>query len=186
MTTKQSQKERTHQQILAAAAGLFRDAGYKPTRIDHIMESIGMTVGGFYNHFDSKDALLRDVVDNSVSFAVDDVDDAGPAVSLDQILDLYLSTEHRDNPAHGCIAPCLSAEIARADGEVRDAYSEFVNQAVEKLVPLVRAGAGLTKRQRAIAIASMLVGALSMARAVNEEELSCQILAACRKAAAKL
>lgn len=188
MTTKQEQKQQTHQQILSAAASLFREDGYKPTRIDHIMDSIGMTVGGFYNHFDSKDALFRDVVDSTVSFVVegDDSDGAEPAYDLEEILSMYLSEEHRDNPASGCIAPCLSAEISRADDDVREAYSEFVNRVVEKLALRVDSGGGLTKRQRATAIVSMLVGGLSLARAVGDEQTSKQILKACRKAASQI
>ena len=116
MTAKQAQKERTRRQIIDAAGAMFRESGYKPTRIDHIMNSIGLTVGGFYNHFDSKDALFRAVVDETVSIAVeaDDPTSSEPAHDLKSILDIYLSLEHRDHPAGGCIVPCLSAEIARS------------------------------------------------------------------------
>jgi TetR/AcrR family transcriptional repressor of nem operon len=188
MTTKQEQKKQTRKKIIGAASGLFREEGYKPTRIDNIMESIGLTVGGFYNHFDSKDALFREVVDNTVSFVVegDDPGGAEPVHSLEQILNMYLSEEHRDAPANGCIAPCLSAEIARADDDVRAAYSAFVNRVVDKIAVSVDSGGGLTKRQRAIAIVSMLVGALSLARAVGDEQTSKQILKASRKAAGQI
>ena len=188
MTTKQEQKKQTREKIIGAASGLFREDGYKPTRIDHIMESIGMTVGGFYNHFDSKDALFRDVVDNTVSPVVEGHDPQGtePAFGLEEIVNMYLSEAHRDNPSSGCIAPCLSAEIARADDEVRAAYSEFVNRVVDNLAVVVESGGGLTKRQRAIAIVSMLVGGLSLARAVGDEKTSKQILTATRKAAGQI
>jgi TetR/AcrR family transcriptional repressor of nem operon len=185
MTTKQAQKERTHQQIIAAAGAMFREAGYKPTRIDHIMDSIGLTVGGFYNHFDSKDGLLREVVDSTVSFAVeaDDPNASEPAHRLEEILDMYLSQEHRDHPAGGCIVPCLSAEIARANDEVRDAYSAFINRIVDKLATQLEPKSDLTARERATATVAMLVGALLIARAVNDEETSNQFLNATREAA---
>ena len=147
-----------------------------------------MTVGGFYNHFDSKDALFRDVVDDTVSPVVEGEDPEGtePAFVLEEIVNMYLSEEHRDNPAGGCIAPCLSAEIARADDDVRAAYSAFINRVVDKLAVGVEPGGGLTKRQRAIAIVSMLVGGLSLARAVGDEKTSKQILKATRKAASQI
>ncbi len=188
MTTKQQQKEQTHKRILSAAGKLFRKAGYKPTRIDHVMESIGLTVGGFYNHFDSKDALLRELVENTVSFSVeaDDPKSKQAAHSVDEMLDIYLSKEHRDNPGSGCILPCLSSEIARADDDVRDAYTDFVNRIVHKIAAGVDSGDGLTRRQRAMAIVAMSVGGLLLSRAVNDESTSGQILNASRKAARQM
>ena len=188
MNSKQAQKKQTREQILVAAARCFREEGYKPTRIDHIMESIGLTVGGFYNHFDSKDALFREVVDKTVSFAVeaDDPNSQQAARSLDEILDMYLSKEHRDNPASGCILPCLSGEISRADDDVRGAYTSFVNRIVDKIAADVDTGDAFTNRQRAMAVVAMAVGALLLARAVNDEKTSDEILTASRKAASQM
>ena len=106
-----------------------------------------------------------------------------PAHRLEEIVDMYLSHEHRDHPAGGCIVPCLSAEIARADDEVRDAYTAFVNRIIDKLATQLEPQADLTEHQRATAIVAMLVGALLIARAVSDESTSNQFLNATRKAA---
>src|ERR1700679_672106 len=105
MNRKQDQRERTHDEILAAAGRLFRRDGVEPTGIGQIMDTIGLTVGGFYNHFESKDALFREVVDTTVSKTVEVEAPAEPEREhyARDVAARYLTTEHRDNPAGGCL-----------------------------------------------------------------------------------
>ncbi len=188
MNQKAQQREQTHAQILSAASRTFRTEGIENSGIGKIMNSIGMTVGGFYNHFDSKSSLVHEVIDRNVSTVVEgDEPDAKQAVhSLDEILDMYLSEAHREDVANGCLLPCLSSEIARADDDVREAYTAFVRRMFDKLMPAVESGGGLSKRQRAMSIVATAVGGLMLARAVNDKAVSQQILAACRKAAGQI
>ena len=188
MNQRIEQHEETHAEILAAAGRLFREEGFENAGIGKIMRSIGKTVGGFYNHFDSKNDLFRDVVENTVSFPVEGKhpEKSTAAHRPEEILEMYLSEFHRDNPSVGCLVPSLSAEIARADDDVRDAYTEFVERMLDKMTKEMPAGDGLTKRQRAMAFMAMLVGGLLLARAVNDPETSVEMLEASRKAAVQI
>jgi TetR/AcrR family transcriptional repressor of nem operon len=188
MNRKKDQRQQTHEQILEAARRLFRQDGYKPTRIEQIMDSIGLTVGGFYNHFGSKDELFREVVETTASAAVSagEKGKSDPAERTRRFAKRYLSTEHRDNPAGGCLLPSLSAEIARADESVRSAYTRFVTRSIDKLAESMAPGDSRSASKRAWAVLALSVGGLLLARAVNDEEISRVILAACREAAEKV
>ena len=184
MNRMQLQKQRTHEQILAAAGQLFRATGYRNTGIDQLMHSLGLAVGGFYNHFDSKEALFREVVDSTVSEAVESIasDDVSPEDYRRNVTNRYLSAEHRDNPAVGCILPCLSAEVARANDDVRSAYTRFVTRIVGRMAEKLPDDDQLSSDERAWSLMAMAVGGLMLSRAVDDEELSQRILAACREA----
>jgi TetR/AcrR family transcriptional repressor of nem operon len=188
MNRKQDQRERTHDEILAAAGRLFRSDGFEPTGIGQIMDTIGLTVGGFYNHFESKDALFREVVDTTVSktVEVDAPAEPEPEHYARDVAARYLTTEHRDNPAGGCLLPCLSADVARADDEVRTAYARFVTRVVEKMARSMPDGDSRSAEERAWAVTALCVGGLLLSRAVPDKELSERILAACRDAAGEI
>jgi TetR/AcrR family transcriptional repressor of nem operon len=184
MNRKQDQHQQTHEQIINASGRLFRAEGYKPTGIGQIMESIGLTVGGFYNHFESKGALFEEVVRSTISKTIE-VDEAigrDPQYTRD-VAERYLSSKHRDDPAGGCLLPALSADVARADDAVRAEYTRFVTRVVEKMASQMSDRRGRSAEERAWAVTALSVGGLLMARAVNDEELSDFILATCRKAA---
>ncbi len=184
MNRMQVQKQQTHEQILEAAGQLFRERGYGGTGLDRVMQSIGLTIGGFYNHFESKDALFREVVDSTISGAVEaeELEGVPPKEFRRQAVRRYLSTEHRDNPAAGCILPCLSAEVARSNDEVRSAYTAFVQRIVGRIADNLPDDEQLSADERAWSLMAMAVGGLMLSRAVNGEELSQSILAACRAA----
>ena len=188
MNRKQDQRQQTHDEILAAARRLFRADGYKPTGIGQIMDSIGLTVGGFYNHFESKDALFREVVDRTIneSTEVAAAGETDSAQFVRRIANQYLSTEHRDDPAGGCLLPALSAEVARADEDVRAAYTRSLTHGVDKMSENMVARDGRSAQERAWAVTALSVGGLLLSRAVNDEALSQCILAACRETAEQI
>jgi len=182
------QHDETHAAILAAAGQMFRENGFENAGIGQIMKSIGKTVGGFYNHFDSKSDLFRGIIDDTVSFPIegDEPENDSAAHCPEEVLDMYLSEFHRDNPGIGCIVPSLSAEIARSNDEVRDAYTAFIKRMYSKMAIGMTPGNGLTRRQRAMAALAMAVGGLLIARAVNDVQMSDEILQATRKAAPRI
>ena len=183
MNRKQVQRQQTHDQIVDAARRLFRAEGYKPTGIGQIMSSVGLTVGGFYNHFESKDALFEEVVRSTVSKAVE-VGEAGLSDPqyMHDVAHRYLSSAHRDDPAGGCLLPALSADVARSDDPVRAEYTRLVTRVIENMASHMSDRDDRSAEERAWAAMALCVGGLLLSCAVNDEELSDFILATCRKA----
>jgi TetR/AcrR family transcriptional repressor of nem operon len=183
-------KEETRKKILSAAARLFRQHGYGGVGIDAVMSEAGLTAGGFYAHFPSKEALFAEAMatalaDNKVktpeplSFAKIET------APLRTLVTSYLSRTHRDRVAEGCPLPALTPDVARASEATRDVYEQklegFIKR-VEALLPETSAAA----RDRALAIIVQCVGGVMLSRAVNDEALSNRILKSCREAAMKI
>jgi TetR/AcrR family transcriptional repressor of nem operon len=173
-------KARSHERIVEIAAARLRESGTAGPGVAELMKAAGLTHGGFYKHFDSRDDLVAEAVDR----ALRDNDGfmttlrAGAAdahAALGLFVDWYTSAEHRDTPGAGCAVVSFGADAPRADQRVRMAY---VGQVQRYLVHLE---ALLGDRKRAAAALSALVGAVLVARAVGPGELSDEILAAARE-----
>ena len=169
-------KQATRERIVAIAAARFRRDGVAATGIAPIMEEAGLTHGGFYAHFESKEALVRESLDAALAQTRARQERAG-AAGLSGRIEHYLSPAHRDAPAQGCAVAALVAEIARHPEATRallTARLEAIFARYESLLP-----AGLpaaARRGRAIAIFALLLGTLQLARAVSDPALSSQIL----------
>src|SRR2546427_7474772 len=127
-------KQRTHQRILDTAAGLFRKRGYAATGVDAVMTSAGLTAGGFYAHFRSKQALLAEALELAFQRSRDHWRSRlqgreGPAWVRAHITS-YLSQEHRDAAEHGCPMPALGAEIARLSPTSREIFEQHLSRLV--------------------------------------------------------
>ena len=151
------------------------------------MSAAGLTAGGFYAHFPSKRALLADVLRASLEetrvllFAgLDHLE--GPAW-LRSVVGKYLSRSHRDGPGGGCALPSLSAEVAREGKVPRQALQAYVRQLAAELAPRTPAAPGLEPEDRVLATIALLSGALTLARAVEDPELSDRILRSARRLA---
>jgi TetR/AcrR family transcriptional regulator, transcriptional repressor for nem operon len=174
-------KEATREKILAEAARRFREEGIDAVGVANLMGGLGLTQGGFYNHFDSKDALAREAVTQALGATREQMEHDGSLVTL---VERYLSTAHRDHPGNGCATAALSQEIARASDTVREGFTDELG----KILAAIRGAlpsAMPTRQKKATAMQffSLLVGSMSLARAVNAPALSDDILAAGRKAA---
>lgn len=181
MRYENGHKEATREKILGEAARRFREEGIDAVGVANLMGGIGLTQGGFYNHFQSKDALAREAMTNALEATKARFEKDGSVAAL---VERYLSTAHRDHPGRGCPAVTLSQEIARASDEVRDGFTDEL----EKILAAIRGGlpADMSARQKkatAMAVFSSMVGSMTLARAVNDPALSDDILAAGRKAA---
>jgi TetR/AcrR family transcriptional repressor of nem operon len=173
------QKAKTHERIVKLASKRFREKGLAGFGIAELMKEAGLTVGGFYKHFDSRDDLVAEAVSSAFGGWKRRVDAAkvgGPSVSLAKLIDDYLNEAHRDNPGMGCAFSALAPEIARSDKRTRALTSEQVRKDIQLIAGLLPDKDKSRARSRAILTFSALVGAMSLARAVADEALSREIL----------
>jgi TetR/AcrR family transcriptional regulator, transcriptional repressor for nem operon len=179
MGHSRAEKARTHKHIVSIASKKFRAEGLARVGIAELMKQAGLTVGGFYKHFDSRDDLVAEAVSSSFGGwkrRVDAAKSGGPSVSLSKLIDDYLNEAHRDNPGTGCAFSALAPEIARSDKRTRSLTSEQLRNDIQLIATLLPGRDRGTARSRAILIVSALVGAMSLARAVSDETLSREIL----------
>jgi TetR/AcrR family transcriptional repressor of nem operon len=179
MGSSRADKRRHHDQIVGVAASRFREDGIDRVGVADLMHDAGLTHGGFYRHFESRDELVAEAVER----ALHDGGQAMAAVAeapddpLAAVIDAYLSTLHRDNLASSCAVTTLAADVARSSPRARAAYTRQVGSYIELLARLLPSMPADRGRAAAISALSTLVGAVSMARAVGDEALSREILA---------
>jgi TetR/AcrR family transcriptional regulator, transcriptional repressor for nem operon len=178
MNAKLAQKQRTHEGILASAAKLLRQRGLAGARVADVMAGAGLTVGGFYAHFSSKESLVDEVLRRTARELR-----AGLFAGLEQkpasdraevVLKRYLSARHRDNREAGCPFPAITSEIANQHEQHRPVLAEQLSALITELQPLV------ASRALAVGLVALMYGGLSMARALGPTELSDEVLRACR------
>ena len=177
------QKADSRKRILEAASRLFKQRGYDGVGIDEIMAAASMTAGGFYAHFPSKRALFAEVVKHLPTR--DQIREASATMPADQalrsVMERYLSGYHRDSVGEGCPVAPLAASISRADGEVKRAFDGAFDGLAKEMEALMGAG-----RDEVYPLMALLLGGLTLSRAVGKEEISDRILAACRDLAMKI
>lgn len=192
----QEQKRLNRDKIVSAAGEGFRLRGISGTGIDKLMKAAGMTHGGFYNHFSSKEELAQEVLRQNLSASLDDVALArethadSARAALHAIIDGYVSTRHRDHPETGCASAALVADAGRHgaaiqaqyDGGLRGYITAFTEMLLEDAARCDVQLDPVEAREEAIAIFSQMVGALLVSRAVAaaSPELSDEVLAANR------
>lgn len=153
------------EKIVAAAAKLFRERGIAAVGVAELMAAVGMTHGGFYKHFESKDALIAEACAHSFAEPGGNLrataEAAKPGEELRAIVDSYLSRRHRDNPGRGCAVAALGGEVGNRENPAREA----IQAGRERLVALVaRYLKGEDAKDRASAFVATMVGALITAR----------------------
>jgi TetR/AcrR family transcriptional repressor of nem operon len=186
------QKALNRERIVAAASQGFKARGIDGVAIEELMKTAGMTHGGFYNHFASKEDLALEVLNQGFTASLDTVDSligAHPRSSraaLNAIIDSYLTTYHRDHPEDGCASAALAADAGRHGIQAQEQYRRGLQGYITAITDLLRAGAQQTDtklnprraREQAIALFSQLVGAQLIARAIAQADpaLSDEIL----------
>ncbi|MFI6600591.1 TetR/AcrR family transcriptional regulator [Nonomuraea sp. NPDC050536] len=179
-----AQAELHRQEVLDAASALVRENGADRVTVPEVMAAAGLTHGGFYRHFRSKDDLLAQA--GAAAFAervrfmeriLESTDDK-PAARR-EFIENYLSVTHRDNAGQGCATAALAADVTRAEAgsPLRDAYLDGLRNMIDKLGELGERPAEGSDRERELLIElTMLVGALTLARACAGDDLSERIL----------
>ena len=182
MRHSNAEKAKTHKRIVAIASKRFREEGLAGIGIADLMKEAGLTVGGFYKHFKSRDTLVAEAVGSALELWKRQVDAAasgGPPVTYESLVDDYLSEAHRDHPGTGCAVGALAEDIARSDKRTRAVVTRDIRDNIELLATLIRDTNDKDKgtaRSHAVLTYCALVGAIGMARAVSDERLSREIL----------
>jgi len=169
-----SRKEITHNRILDTAARAIRRSGYSGTGVADIMKEAGLTHGGFYAHFSSRDAMLAEAADKAgeetVAIAEQIFATVPEGQALQALMNAYLSNEHMANIENGCSFAALGSEMPRQAPEVRKAST----CRIKEMIDLIKSK--LTNQpnayEKALVMMSTMVGTLLLSRAVDDNELS--------------
>lgn len=171
-------KAETRQRIIDEASQRLRKDGIEGTGLVPLMKALGLTHGGFYAHFDSKDALVQAALEAAATQALDTWRASGDPAQLRALIDDYLSAQHRDQPDQGCALPTLAAELGLRGTPSRTADT-LASGLAEALAPVsVKADAA----DAGIVALATMVGAVTLARAMADAGASERILAAARAA----
>lgn len=169
-------KEITHERIVETAARAIRRSGYHGTSVADIMKEAGLTHGGFYAHFASREAMLAEAADRAGAEAVDAslriAAEAPPEQAFQWLAAAYLSDEHLQNPEQGCPIAALGSEMPRQAPEVRRAATRRIKEMIDVFARQSPDWGQPGAHDRALVAVSTMVGALLLARAVDEPKLS--------------
>jgi AcrR family transcriptional regulator len=172
------QKAKARQAILKAGASALRTSGFNGIGVDGLAASARVTSGAFYSNFSNKESLLEEVIATCVGEPFIDSESGSLAERQDRLrkwLAMYISTSHRADPASGCVMPTLSADVARSNPEIRATYQRKMLELVRKMSNLLD-GTEPDRKTRAWSIIAMMVGALTIARAMPDGEAANQAL----------
>ncbi|MFJ1470755.1 TetR/AcrR family transcriptional regulator [Massilia orientalis] len=172
----QERKEATHERIVDVAARAIRRSGYGGTGVADIMKEAGLTHGGFYAHFASRDALLAEAGDRagaeSVALAADIAAAAPAGEALQHIMEVYLSDEHLGAIETGCPIAALGSEMPRQAPEVRHAATSRIKEMIDLLARQMPDWGEPEAHERAMMLVCGLVGTIMIARAVDDPKMS--------------
>jgi TetR/AcrR family transcriptional repressor of nem operon len=177
MRVSKEKAAENREKILGEAARLFRERGLLSVGVDELAEAAGLSYGSLYSHFGSKDAMTAEAVRQaSLDFAARMKDKKSWGAYLAQ----YLSAEHRDHPGQGCAVATLACDMRGQSRSVRRAFTENVKGALERIGARMAPGGKKAREDDILVAVSTLVGAMVMARGVDDPALSDRILAAAK------
>jgi TetR/AcrR family transcriptional repressor of nem operon len=179
MRVSRTKAAENRERILDVATRLFRERGIDGIGVADLMKSAGLTHGGFYGHFKSKDDLVAQACGRAVARMRDNWIKALDQTSGDPVhalADTYLAAKHRDNAGRGCTIAALGSEIARQSTTVRHIFTEELKPFIDYLSAIVQGSSSSLRRERAITLYASLVGAIVIARAVDDAEFSKETL----------
>jgi TetR/AcrR family transcriptional regulator, transcriptional repressor for nem operon len=173
-----AQAATNRERIIAEAARLFRQGGFDGISIADVTKSAGLTHGGFYGHFDSKEELMAEACQRAVGSMLEDWR-AVTQKSKDPLAAItkpYLSMRHRDDAGAGCLMAALGPEVSRQAAPVRNVVTDCLRSVLDALAHLTVGKTAAQRRKEAIVTFATLVGALVVARAINDPTLAEEIL----------
>jgi len=187
MRYSREHKQETHAKIVKKAAVLLREKGAHGIGVADLMKEAGLTHGGFYAHFDSREALVIEAFAYAMDRSTErwrKIAEQTPADKrLTTIIQSYLTPVHRDDPGHGCAVPALGAEIARESPKTRKAFAAKLEQMIDMITDQVSGVPRKAARKQAVATLATMIGTLVLARIAGNGEFSDEILDVGREAA---
>jgi TetR/AcrR family transcriptional repressor of nem operon len=178
MGSSQKEKAASHERIVAIAAARIRQDGIDGLGVADVMREAGLTHGGFYRHFESREDLVTEALALALKEGSERTRSAAATLgsrALRVIINAYLSQEHLDTPAKGCAVAALAEDISRANSAARELYARQVDDYVDLLKGLEPISDSPDSRLAVLTL-STLVGALSIARAIGDESQSREFL----------
>jgi TetR/AcrR family transcriptional repressor of nem operon len=186
MGHSQAAKAESRDKIMRIASRALRENGIAALGVNELMRAAGMTHGGFYGHFASRDALIDAALERALAAGAKDAvlpgepaPDARSAPSLRHYVRAYLSRAHRDNPGTGCAMAALAGDLSRAPKRLRTRFTHALRAFHNGLAGLI---GGDAARRQSLAAVSTMIGALILSRAVDDEALSDEILLSAKQA----
>lgn len=170
MKVSREQMVENRRRILDVASRLFREKGFDAVSVSEVMKAAGLTHGGFYGHFSSKDDLVAETVGYVLA------NEAVGGKDLHDYLDFYLSPRHRDNAADGCPTAGLAADIRHQTPAVRAAMTAGLRSQIERGMEALAGIDAADRRRTAIGSWAAMVGAVILARAIDDTTLSDEVL----------
>jgi TetR/AcrR family transcriptional repressor of nem operon len=168
MRVSREQVAENRRKILDAAGRLFRERGFESVTVAEVMQAAGLTHGGFYGHFKSKDDLVAQTLAHALG--------SSAPTDLFAYASAYLSPRHRDDPAGGCAMAALGSEAGRQSAEARAAMTEALRRQIERLSETAPGATKAERRRRAIGSWAAMVGAVILARVSEDPKLSDEVL----------
>jgi len=181
MKVSRAEAAQNRERIIETAARLFRERGFDGIGVADLMKAAGLTHGGFYGNFTSKEDLMAQACARALAGSVDTLRELArdhPEQALAAAAAAYLSPAHRDHPGEGCALAALGAEAGRHPGAVQAAFTEGVRPVVEILTQLAPGESEGEQRKHALVVYASMVGAMVLARAVDDAALSDEVMEA--------
>lgn len=175
MRVSREQAEKNHQAVINMASRLFREHGFNGIGLKDLMKGVGLTQGGFYKQFESKEDLAAQASKRAMEMATNRWSKAAarhPDAPLEAVIDFYLSPGHRAEKRDGCPLVALGSDAMRQGSKVKSTFEDGVKahlQLLGNMIPSTELGA---KQEGALSTLALMVGALTLARLVNDQNLS--------------
>jgi TetR/AcrR family transcriptional regulator, transcriptional repressor for nem operon len=187
MRYSREHKQETHARIVRKASVRLREKGAHGIGVADLMKEAGLTHGGFYAHFDSRDSLVVEAFAYAMDRSLENwrklTGDIPPEKRLATIIETYLSPTHRDDPGHGCAITSLGAEIARESPKTRRAFAAKMEQLIELIADQILDVPRKAARKQATSLLATMMGTLVLSRIAGSGELSDEVLQAGKEAA---
>ena len=185
MRKSRAETAETRQRIVEVAAREFRANGIHATGLADVMAEAGLSHGGFYRHFESKDQLAAEACAAALTATIGSLEAAAEGTdgkeSFKAIVDAYLSTAHRDTPATGCPLAGMGSELARAGEEAREAVARGCDELIDRLASRIAPRRKEAARAEAIFAVAAMIGAVTLSRIIAEPDASASVLHHVRK-----
>jgi TetR/AcrR family transcriptional regulator, transcriptional repressor for nem operon len=183
------QKLKARRSILESGVKVLKTGGFAGVGVDQVAAAAGVTSGSLYSNFSGKEDLLKEIIGQYLGAPYIDARDGDKVdwhARFKEFLTGYISAHHRDDPAAGCVMPALSADVSRAGAAVRREYQQRMNEFIDKIVKALEGGTRRQRRDRAWSIIALMVGSLTVARALPDGNEADEMINASLKSAVNL